>query len=252
VAAPVLRPAQMQALLQMAADAALLSPQQQVEKAGLSLALLAQQLLDNDLVDRPVVVLAGVGDHGAGALTAARHLIEWGSWVQIVLADPYGDRTGVAQQLLDSLRGLGAPLAWAEDGWELPPADLLIDALVSDPQGVAMEPVRNLVQLANSSLAPVLSLDAPSGLDLSTGALIEPHVRAAATLVLGLPRPGHVHEPGRAACGQLFLADMGLPADLYGRLGLTFAPDLDQIPLPLTVADGQAWLAADQRKAESR
>ena len=61
---------------------------------------------------------------------------------------------------------MGAALAWAEDGWEMPPCDLLIDAVIGcglrgEPRGAA----RSLIQLANSSAAPILSLDTPSGVD---------------------------------------------------------------------------------------
>ena len=86
---------------------------------------------------------------------------------------------------------MGAPLAWAEEGWELPPCDLLIDAVIGyglrgDPRGKA----RELILLANSSQAPILSLDTPSGVDTAEGRVIAPHMRAAATLTLALPKIG--------------------------------------------------------------
>ena len=86
---------------------------------------------------------------------------------------------------------MGAALAWAEDGWELPPCDLLIDAVIGcglrgEPRG----PARNLIQLANSNAAPILSLDIPSGVDSGSGSVFTPHVQAAATLTLALPKAG--------------------------------------------------------------
>ena len=124
-------------------------------------------------------------------------------------------------------------MAWAEEGWELPPCDLVIDAIIGyglrgDPRGKA----RDLIQLANSSVAPILSLDTPSGLDTESGHLFLPHIRAAATLTLALPKRGLVLFPGRAAAGHVRVADIGIPEDvLESGEGLRV-----ELPDPLDVA----------------
>ena len=68
----------------------------------------------------------------------------------------------------------------------------------------------------------VLALDAPSGLELASGSLHEPHVGAEATLTLALPKQGLRDGAGREAAGQLLLADISVPAAVYARLGLEF------------------------------
>lgn len=217
---------------------------QVLENAGRALALLAKRLLEDDLVDRPVVVLTGRGNKGGGGLAAARHLLNWGAWVQVLCAYPPEEYSGAAAHQLATLQAMGVSPAWAEEGWTLPPCDLVIDAIVGygltgDPRGKA----RDLILLANSSLAPILSLDTPSGLDAESGRLFTPHIRAAATLAPALPKTGLLVEPGRAACGDLYLADIGVPSMLYDRLGielpLLFARDS---LLPLNVVDGRAYL----------
>ena len=158
---------------------------QMMENAGHNLALLARRILSTDdeedpLQDRPIVVLAGRGNNGGGGLAAARHLLNWGAWVQIVLTHPPSDLPpGAMKDQLSILQKMDAPLAWAEEGWELPPADLVIDALIGyglsgDPRGRTAD----LIQLANSSVAPILSLDAPSGLDTTSGQLFVPLCRS--------------------------------------------------------------------------
>lgn len=217
------------------------TPGQQMEQAGRNLALLAQTWLEDDLVDRPVVVLAGRGANGGGGLAAAHHLLDLGAWVQIVLSHPPDTYRAAAAEHLASLPARGAALAWAEEGWELPPADLVIDALIGC--GLHGEPngrMRDLIQLANSSLAPVLSLAAPSGLSLASGELYQPHVRAAATIALGLPSTALVEEPGHSACGELYLANIGAPPALYARLGLPTPPFAHQALLTLEVVAGRA------------
>lgn len=217
---------------------------QTMENAGRTLALVAKMMLDDDLADRPIVVLAGRGNNGGGGLVAARHLLNWGAWVQVVCTHPADAYAGVPAQQLQILHAMGAPIAWAEEGWELPPADLVIDALIgfglrSEPQDKA----RDLIQLANSSVAPILSLDLPSGLDADDGALFTPHVVAAATLTLALPKVGMLTDDARGACGDLYLGDIGVPPGLYEELGLEVSPIFGRDPiLRWDVVDGSAVL----------
>lgn len=219
---------------------------QMMELAGHSLATLARQLLDGDVSDRPVVVLAGRGNNGGGGLAAARHLLNWGAWVQIVCSYPPEGYKGAAAHQLRTLQAMGAPLAWAEEGWELPPADLLIDAIIGyglrgDPRG----PARGLIQLANSSAAPILSLDAPSGVDTAEGRVFDPHIQAAATLTLALPKHGFRQPAAAAACGDLYLADIGVPAALYAQLGVDLPALFARSDIvALTVAGGELWAEA--------
>lgn len=215
---------------------------QMMENAGRNLALLAKRLLDDDIEDRPVVVLAGRGNNGGGGLVAARHLLNWGAWVQVLCSYPPDAYKGVPAHQLRTLRAMDAPLSWAEEGWELPPADLVIDAVIGyglrgDPRGKA----RDLILLANSSIAPILSLDTPSGVDTESGALFDPHMRAAATLTLALPKRGLLQPDAAAACGDLYLADISVPPTLYDHLGLDVPPLFarDTI-LPLHVENGAA------------
>jgi NAD(P)H-hydrate epimerase len=215
---------------------------QMMENAGRNLALLAKRLLDGDIADRPIVVLAGRGNNGGGGLVAARHLLNWGAWVQVLLTHRPEEFTGVPAGQLRTLEAMGLPIAWAEEGWELPPADLVIDAingygLKGAPQGAAA----TLIRLANSSVAPILSLDAPSGLETTTGQLFTPYIRAAATMTLALPKVGLLSAEAAPAVGQLYLADISVPPQLYAHLGIEMDPIFaaDTI-LPLRVEDGVA------------
>ncbi len=219
---------------------------QMMENAGLNLALLAKRVLSIDedeedvLQDRPIVILAGRGNNGGGGLAAARHLLNWGAWVQIVMTHPPSELpSGPMRDQFSILQKMDAPLAWAEEGWELPPADLVVDALIG--YGISGDPTdrtADLIQLANSSVAPILSLDAPSGLDPNCGLLYVPHVSATATMTLALPKRGLLHQEARAACGQLFLADIGVPPALYECLEMEVPPlfATDTV-LPLRIQD---------------
>lgn len=217
---------------------------QMMENAGRDLALLAKRMLHGDLADRPIVVLAGRGNNGGGALVAARHLMNWGAWVQVLLTHRPAEYSGVPAHQLDILARMGLPLAWADEGWELPPADLIIDGIIGyglqgDPRGTAA----TLINLANSSMAPILSLDSPSGLDTESGVLHSPAIHAGATLTLALPKAGLLSEAGRRAAGDLFLGDISVPPHLYESLGLDVPPLFDtSLIMPVHVEEGQAYL----------
>ncbi len=74
-----------------------------------------------------------------------------------------------------------------------------------------------LITWANSQPAPVLALDTPSGLDVTTGRQSAPCVRAGATMTLALPKTGLA---GTAVTGRLYLADISVPLLLLERMGL--------------------------------
>ncbi len=67
---------------------------QMMENAGRNLADLAQAMLEDDVLDRVVVVLAGRGNNGGGGLTAARHLANRGAEVQVITAHPFEHFSG--------------------------------------------------------------------------------------------------------------------------------------------------------------
>ncbi len=229
---PTVTTAQMQEVDRLMVEEYQITLLQIMENAGRALALVAKKLLEEDVLDRPIVVLAGRGNNGGGGLVAARHLLNWGAWVQVVCSYPPEGYAGAPAQQLRILQAMGAPLAWAEEGWELPPCDLLIDAIIGyglrgDPRG----PARGLIQLADSSAAPVLSLDAPSGVDSAGGQLFSPHLQAAATMTLALPKTGLLVDAARAACGDLYLADISVPPALYAHLGLDVPPIFAHDPI---------------------
>jgi len=227
---PALTPNQMVEVDRLMVDVYGIQLVQMMENAGRNLADLAQALLQGEVQDRPVLVLAGRGNNGGGGLVAARHLANRGAEVQVVLARAIEDFRGTPAHQLDTLLAMGVSVMTAGDGWELPSADLIIDALIGyglsgDPRGHAA----SLIQLANSHPAPILSLDAPSGLDMETGQVYHPCIQADATLTLALPKTGLDKAP--SVVGDLFLADISVPPALYEDLGIDLPPIFTASPL---------------------
>jgi NAD(P)H-hydrate epimerase len=195
---------------------------QMMENAGRSLAHLARaRFLDGDPQDKAVVVLAGSGGNGGGAMVCARRLSDWGAQVGVFLSRPESAFAKVPRQQLRTLEKIGVDVVeGALPPTELAP-DLIIDGLIGyslhgAPRGAAAD----LIRWANGAAAPTLALDAPSGVDTTTGTTFDPTIQAAATLTLALPKSGLEAD----VVGELYLADIGIPPAVYSSLGIEVGP----------------------------
>ena len=203
---------------------------QMMENAGRNLADLVQIMLGGEVQDRPILILAGRGNNGGGGLAATRHLANRGADVQVMLAHPMEAFSGLSEQQLQTLLAMGVSVTTAGDGWELPSADIIIDALIGyGLDGNPRPSIAGLIQLANSHPAPILSLDAPSGLDAGQGRVYDPCISAAATMTLALPKQGLYR--ARAVVGDLYLADISVPLTLYEDLNIDLPPLFATAPL---------------------
>ncbi len=185
---------------------------QMLEHAGRSLAGVVLQRLS---ADGRVVVLAGRGHNGAGGIAAARHLHNRGIRATVVPADADQPAPATQRQLEQYLLAEGS-VAGPDDLAGLG-ADLVVDAVVGyglrgAPRGVAFD----LVRWAADRAADVVALDVPTGVDATSGRTPGAHVVPDVTLTIGLPRTGL--RPG--TCGDVLLADVGLPTAALRRLGV--------------------------------
>lgn len=200
---------------------------QMMENAGRHLAALARdRFLDGDPTNKQVVVLAGSGGNGGGALVSARNLHNWGARVEVYLTRPISELTGVVFQQAMILQALDIGLHTAKDLNNGLALDLIIDGIIGynlqgQPRGSASE----MIHWANNLGNPILSLDVPSGLEAGSGKIHSPAIRANATMTLALPKTG-LKSPQDEIVGELYLADIGVPPKLYEQpsLGLLVGP----------------------------
>ncbi len=78
------------------------------------------------------------------------------------------------------------------------------------------EPIRSAVELARRARAagvPVLAVDTPTALDLTSGDPSDPVVRADATITFHRPKVGLRTRNGRALAGRVLVAPIGIPVD---------------------------------------
>lgn len=196
-----------------------------MELAGYAVAAFAREhFLGGDPRGRRVLILAGSGGNGGDGLVAARHLHGWGATVEVWLGRR-PDPTRVGGHQLAVVERLGILIHEPGDAPDLPPADLIVDALLGfSLAGAPGGATAALIAAANDHPAPVLAVDLPSGLEATAGSILEPCVRAAATLTLGLPKAGLTAAPARSVTGEVFVADIGVPAAAYARFGIRLGP----------------------------
>ena len=189
---------------------------QMMENAGRSLAGLAIDLFG----PRSVLVFAGSGGNGGGAMVAARHLANRGVTVTVNTTRSVGDLRGVPRTQADILERMGVSLISETSDTN---ADLVIDGVIGYTlDGAPTGPAQLAIERINSLGVPVLSLDTPSGLDVDSGTAPGDVVAPDATLTLALPKVGFE----RARLGDLYLADISVPQAIYQQMGLEVPPDL--------------------------
>ncbi len=99
-----------------------------------------------------------------------------------------------------------------------PPFELILDGLIGySLRGAPAGLIGDLIRMANGYPAPILSLDAPSGIDATSGTAFNPAIRAVATLTLALPKEGLRAAGVADHAGELYLADISVPPALYGK-----------------------------------
>lgn len=192
---------------------------QMMENAGRNLAHLARRrFLESDPAGKSVAVLAGTGGNGGGALVAARRLCGWGAWVRVFTTKPAEAFTSVPARQLDILRRMQIAIGSEEELLTAETPELILDGVIGYRlKGAPAGGAAALIRWANARGRPILSLDAPSGLDTTTGQVLEPAIRATATMTLALPKEG-LRAPGAEGhVGELYLADIGVPPSLYAR-----------------------------------
>ena len=161
-----------------------------------------------------IVVACGPGNNGGDGYVLALHALESGRRVVVLRLAGHEPADGLARRACDAYVQAGGAVEAFGD--QVPAADVLVDALFGIGLARPLEDdAAALVDAINSAVAPVLSLDAPSGVDTDTGTVRGVAVRAEATVQF---IAGHVGLRTGAAldhAGELALAGLDVPPELF-------------------------------------
>jgi NAD(P)H-hydrate epimerase len=199
-----------------------------MEHAGTAVAAAARALaIDTGRWGRgPIVILVGPGNNGGDGLVAARHLAAIGAKVVVALVSssarpstPDAARNWDRIVRDDSITIVHTPVARdvALLGHGIEKAAVIVDALLgTGVHGPLREPIRAAVELINrarAELVPVLAVDAPTAIDLTSGDPSDPAVRADLTITFHRPKTGLATRNGRALAGRVLVAPIGIPSE---------------------------------------
>jgi len=161
------------------------------------------------------VVVAGPGNNGGDGFVAARILAERGYQVAVLLVGEASRLRGDAALAAKTWRG---PILPAQaDG--LIGANIVIDALFGAGLDRPVEgTARAMIDAMNAQSAPVVAVDLPSGINGTSGAVMGAAVKAVAAITFFRKKPAHLLLPGRLHCGEISVADIGIPDSVVARI----------------------------------
>ncbi len=204
------------------------SEERLMEHAGTAVAAAVRALaVDTDRWGHgPIVILCGPGNNGGDGFVAARRLALAGAEVVVaVIATEARPRNPTAARNWDRIaRDIGiakvhAPVARdvAVFGQGIERASVVVDALLgSGVRGPLREPIRSAVALIDRARdigIPVVAVDTPTAVDLSSGEPSDPAVQADLTVTFHRPKVGLGTRRGAAHAGKILVAPIGIPPE---------------------------------------
>jgi NAD(P)H-hydrate epimerase len=181
-----------------------------------------------------VAVVCGRGNNGGDGLVVARLLHQWGLAPAVFLLGVRKKLTDDARRNLELLESCGVHVTQLLDGSQIPALvqtlskmHLVVDGILgTGVAGRVRGPAAVLIQALNlvrKNGAKILALDCPSGLECNTGEPLGVCVQADVTVTFVALKHGLLRGQGPQFCGEVVLAAIGLPRDIYRRLK-TFTP----------------------------
>ena len=170
---------------------------------------------------RRVCAVVGSGDNGGDALWAATFLRRRGAAADAILLKP--ERTH--QKGLAAFRKAGGRIVEKVAAG----TDLVIDGVVGISGSGPLRPdAAEVFETVDAEAIPIVAVDIPSGIDVATGAITGPAVRAALTVTFGGLKPVHA----LADCGRVHLVDIGLDLPETDVVGFEAADVAARWPVP--------------------
>ena len=191
-----------------------------MENAGRSCAELIKDKLAG-VADAKICIFCGTGNNGGDGYVIARHLLNSGFKVAVVLCGDRSKIKGDAKINLDILERMGQPIeklniADADISGRIRTltngADMLVDGLFGTGlSGQLSDEYKQLIESINAQNCPILAVDIPSGLDCDSGQPLGAAIRATYTVTFVAVKKGFkVSSSASHYTGEIFVASIGV------------------------------------------
>ena len=199
-----------------------------MEQAGTAVAAAVRAVAVDQgrLGQGPILVLCGPGNNGGDGFVAARRLAHLGLAVLVVLVAPEskpGTRDAavnwdrLANEPTVTRIHAPSPRDLAILGQGIEKASVIVDALLgTGVRGALRAPIRTAVEMIQRAAAagvPVVAIDTPTAVDLTSGEASDPAVRADLTVTFHRPKTGLLTKRGAALAGKVLVAPIGIPLE---------------------------------------
>jgi len=196
-----------------------------MENAGRQV-VAALESLYPDIGDRRVAIVCGKGNNGGDGFVVARTLQQRGVEVSVFVIGKVNEIKGDARINLEILGRIGLTVvevadetAWELHGTEITSHDLIIDAMFGTGLSAPLTGFyETVVADLNEGGVPIVAIDMPSGMSADTCDLIGDAIDATVTVTLGAPKLPLVLPPAEANAGEVVIADIGIPAEVFEQL----------------------------------
>lgn len=194
-----------------------------MEAAGTAIA----QVIQKRFKKCPIAVICGPGNNGGDGFVVARLMKAKGWPVRVYLEG--GSAKGDCSVMAKRWKGaIGTFSEFETSIGERSGPRLIVDAVYG--AGLNRDFPGRLADGMHGAGVPIVSIDVPSGLDGLTGQPRHCSVKADVTVTFFRKKPAHVLYPGRAICGDVVVADIGIPDAVLADLDVTLyenaRPDL--------------------------
>lgn len=166
------------------------------------------------------IIFCGPGNNGGDGFVVARHLLLTGQRTTVFTTTGPEARSGDAAAAACCAEACGIELRRTGDYSEeelfglIASADVAVDALLgTGSKGVPRGEAARVIPLLKAART-VVSLDLPSGIDPDTGLSEGVFVTADVTATFLAEKKAFEGEPGKLACGNVFICHIGVPARL--------------------------------------
>ncbi len=190
-----------------------------MENAGRSCAELIKEKL-RGVSEPKVCIFCGTGNNGGDGYVIARHLLNNGFKVSVIIVGDRNKVKGDAKLNLDILERMGQPIEQMNlSESDIPGrvksfaagADMLVDGLFGTGlSGLLSDEYKQLIESINARNRPILAVDIPSGLDCDKGQPLGAAIKAAYTVTFVAVKKGFTSPVAAQYTGEIFVASIGV------------------------------------------
>lgn len=212
-----------------------------MENAGRRVVDIVLDELESCGDDPRVAVVCGAGNNGGDGYVIARVLRETGVNAAVFSAARRGKLSGDAKLHFDAYEACdGVVIDIADEAGlsshreAIETAEVVVDAVFGTGLTRNVEGhYRAVIETINAAAGRIVAVDIPSGLSSDTGRVLGVVARADHTVTMAFLKVGMAISPGYARCGDVSVAEIGIPSRLGASRSIRLAmlEDSDMAPL---------------------